>query len=214
MSTALFELAGFLDRHDVMWSVGAPADINPLLTREHYLGPLTSGGHSLVVVGATAGRVVAGQVWRRPTSRSLPADGTWLELSRWCLTPAAGDNAGSRMHRWAVRLIREHLPAVTTLVSYSDPSHGHDGALYRACNWQWRPTWHRLRPPPTGNGAWVPGEPQAIKDRWVFPLRPDASREAVTRIDDPAAIRHWQATATDAERRWARSHPQLMEVTA
>lgn len=210
---ALFDLAGIQDRHEVLWSVGAPSDINPLLSREHYLGPLVTGGHSLIVVGSTAGRVVAGQVWRRPTSRRLPADGTWLELSRWCLTPDAGNNAGSRMHKWACRLIREHLPAVTTLVSYSDPGHGHDGALYRACNWYWRPTWLRLRPPPGGHGAWVHGEPQAIKDRWVFPLRPDHAREGITYIDDPGAIRHWRQAATPAEVRWASKHPQLREAT-
>lgn len=209
MSLALFDLAGTHDQSNILWSIGSPADINPLLQREHYLGPLTSGGHSLIVIGSTPDRVVAGQVWRRPTSRRLPAGGTWLELSRWCLTPDAGRNSGSRMHKWATRLIRQHMPAVTTLVSYSDPGHGHDGALYRACNWQWRPTWLRLRPPPGGHGAWVPGEPQAIKDRWVFPLRPDPTREAVTYIDDPGAIRHWRQTATPAEVRWARTHPQL-----
>ena len=37
---------------------------------------------------------------------------------------------------------------VSTVVSYSDPSAGHTGSLYRACNWIWAPTWLRLRPPP------------------------------------------------------------------
>lgn len=212
MTAALFELSGHADRHGIVWSVAAPADVNPLLAREHYLGPLTSGGHSLIVSGSNGSATVAAQVWRRPTSRRLPSDGTWLELSRWCLTPEAGDNAGSRMHKWAARLIREHLPKVTTLVSYSDPGHGHDGALYRASNWLWRPTWLRLRPPPGGHGAWVPDEPQGIKDRWIFPLRPDPARESATYIDDPGAIRHWRAHATKQERRWARAHPQLKET--
>ena len=209
MSASLFELADTLDREGVVWSVAAPADVNPLLAREHYLGPLTSGGHSLIIAGSRVGRTVAAQVWRRPTSRALPSDGTWLELSRWCLTPDAGPNAGTRNHRWATRLIKEHLPDVTTLVSYSDPGHGHDGALYRAANWQWRPTWHRLRTPPSGNGSWTPGVMQGVKDRWIFPLRPDDKREAVTFINDPGAIRHWRANATEQQRRWARSHPQL-----
>jgi hypothetical protein len=209
MSAALFELVGFIDRDDVMWSVSGPSEANPLLSRHHYLGPLTAGGHALIVTGSRCGEVVAAQVWRRPTSRRLPADGTWLELSRWCLTPDAGDNAGSRMHRYAVRLIRDNLPRVTTLVSYSDPSQGHTGALYRACNWTWAPTWLRLRPPPGGHGAWQVGVSQSIKDRWVFAVQPDTRRAEVLHIEDAAAIRHWQATATDAERRWARSHPQL-----
>ena len=46
--------------------------------------------------------MVACQVWRWPTARMLPSDGSWLELSRWCLTADAGRNAGSRtgQHRF------------------------------------------------------------------------------------------------------------------
>lgn len=208
----LFELAGHTDSNGVTWQIGAPADITRLLAAEHYLGPLTTGGAELVIVGARGHHVVAAQVWRRPTSRRLPADGTWLELSRWCLTPAAGPNAGSRQHRYAVRILRDHHPHVTTLVSYSDPSAGHTGALYRACNWAWFPTWLRLRPPPGGHGAWTADEPQAVKDRWIFAVRGDPRRPSITYIDDPAAIRHWRRTAPDHELRWATSHPQLQDA--
>ena len=209
----LFALAGFIDRAGVLWAIGGPSEANPLLSRHHYLGPLTAGGHALIVTGSRSGEVVAAQVWRRPTSRRLPSDASWLELSRWCLTPAAGENAGSRMHRYATRLIRDAMPDVTTLVSYSDPSQGHTGALYRACNWTWAPTWHRLRTPPSGNGMWQPGAVQAVKDRWIYGVRPDVRRVAVLRIEDAAAIRHWRKRATIEELRWARSHPQLREAS-
>jgi hypothetical protein len=203
VTAPLFELFGFLDRQDITWYVGATEEVNPFLASNHYLGPLTAGGANLVVVGRKCGGpVVACQVWRAPTSRNLPADGTWLELSRWCLTSDAGPNAGSRNHKFAVRLIREHWNA-KTLVSYSDPSKGHTGALYRACNWQWAPTWHRLRPPPTGNGSWTPGITQAVKDRWVFHLARHDDARASLYPNDSAAVRHWQKTATDAERSWA-----------
>lgn len=200
MST-LFDPVGFLDRDDVLWRIGEAWEANELLAKYHYLGPLRSGG-KLIVVGSRCGEPVAAMIWKHPTSRRLPAFGTWLELSRWCLTSEAGENAGSRMHRWSTRLIRQHLPSVTTLVSYSDPSHGHTGALYRACNWQWAPTWHRLRTPPTGNGNWGTGT-QAVKDRWVFCLAPDPVRDDVLAVDDAAAVRHWKENASEAERRWA-----------
>ena len=209
MTTALFSLAGFLDRSDILWEVGSEVDADPLLSRHHYLGPIGSGGSELIVIGSRSGVIVAAQVWRRPTARHLPYDGTWLELSRWCLTPAAGEDAGSRQHKYALRLIKARLPEVTTLVSYSDPSHGHTGALYRACNWQWAPTWHRLRTPPTGNGSWTTGVPQAVKDRWIFPVSPDPHRAAVLHIEDEAAIRFWRQNATDNELRWARMNEQL-----
>lgn len=202
-------LVGFLDRFDVTWRAGSLSEANYLLAKAHYLGPITAGGARFVVVGTACAVPVAVQVWRLPTSRRLPNDGSWLELSRWCLTPEAGDNAGSRMHRFATRLIRSDCPDVTTFVSYSDPSRGHTGALYRACNWRWAPTWLRLRPPPGGNGSWASGRPQAVKDRWVFQVRPDVAREDVLRIDDLGAIRHWRDCSSPSERRWAAGHPQL-----
>lgn len=131
-------------------------------------------------VGVIDGTCVAAQVWRWPTARQLPSDGTWLELSRWCLTPEGGKNLGSRQHGRFVRWLRAHDPAVTTLVSYSDPSVGHTGALYRACNWIWAPTHHRLRLElgdggySSKHGAWSQhDEAEEVKDRWVFPVRHD-----------------------------------------
>lgn len=188
---------------EIVWAVATLSEVNPLLTAAHYLGPIRSGGAQLVVAGKTsAGEVVACQVWRRPTSRRLPKDGTWLELSRWCLTDAAGPNAGSRNHRHAVRALRPL--GVTTVVSYSDPSAGHTGALYRACNWLWAPTWLRLRPPPTGNGNWGSDKKQAVKDRWVFHVtRCDARREKALEIDDAGAIRALLRRGDPSELSWA-----------
>ncbi len=120
-----------------------------------------------------------------PTSRHLPTD--WLELSRWCLT--GGPNAGSRQWSLVARWLRENRADVTTVVSYSDPSVGHTGALYKACNWIWAPTWHRLRTPPTGGGSWDGVTQQAAKDRWVYPLRPDSRRASVLAVNDPALMR-------------------------
>lgn len=177
------------------WVIASLADVNPLLLREHYLGPRKSGG-CVVVAGIVDDEVAGAMVWRRPTSRRLPSDGSWLELTRWCLTPALGPDAGSRCHAAVVKLLRSDLPAVTTLVSYSDPSVGHTGALYRACNWLWAPTWHRLRTPPTGNGSWQDGQPQAVKDRWVFPVRRDPALADIVTVNDPGAIRRWLTTAT------------------
>ncbi len=158
---------------EVVFGLGSLAEANGLLVGRHYLGPLPgAGGARLIVLGRLGTRVVGCMIWRHPSARYLPNDGSWLELSRWCLTADCGPNAGSRMHKAAVRLIREQLPEVTTLVSYSDPSVGHTGALYKACNWAWEPTWHRLSPPPTGAGDWGTGK-QEPKDRWVFRVRKD-----------------------------------------
>lgn len=168
-------------------------EANHLLRDTHYLGATHRGTYAFGQ--HDAGALVACQIWNgNPSARHLPQDGTWLELARWCLTPAAGLNAGSRMHKWVRRWLLANVPDATTLVSYSDPSQGHTGALYRACNWTWAPTWHRLRPPPSGNGSWTSGVTQSVKDRWVFALRSDAGRAEVLRIKDSAiakAVAGW-----------------------
>ncbi len=152
---------------------------NRVLRRHHYLGPIYRGKAYIDEAGV--------MVFANPTSRRLPQD-TWLELSRWCLL--SGRNAGSQQWRRARRWIREKFPYVTTVVSYSDPSVGHTGALYKACNWQWAPTWHRLRPPPTGNGQWGAGRcRQSVKDRWVFELMRDDARAELLRVKDESILR-------------------------
>jgi hypothetical protein len=161
-----------------------------LLNAKHYLGAARRGFAWHDDFGA--------MVFANPSSRRLPHK-TWLELIRWCIT--GGPNAGSQ--QWAAfsRYALAKLPHVTTVVSYSDPSQGHTGALYRACNWLWAPTWHRLRPPPTGNGEWVDGTIQSVKDRWIYPLRPDPERETILAVDD-SGLRKRYPWASYTEPRW------------
>ena len=140
------------------------------LDANHYLGATSRGfgwsdGWGCLVLAA-------------PTSRHLP--GEWLELSRWCLN--GQPNGGSRQWSIVSRWLRRHHSA-TTVISYSDPSAGHTGSLYRACNWLWAPTWHRIVPPPSGLGSWDGITKQGVKDRWVFPLRKDPKRLEILRTD-------------------------------
>lgn len=138
-----------------------------------------------------------------PTSRRLPAH--WLELTRWCLEPGR-PNSGSRQWAAVRRVLLAEYPDVTTVVSYSDPSVGHTGALYRAAGWLWAPTWHRLRPPPSGQGRWTDdGAQQAVKDRWVDPLSPDTDRLSVLTPKDPGLRRRypWAAYTEPTQRRGA-----------
>lgn len=152
-------------------------EANALLGAEHYLGPIGNCKHAFG--GWVDDVLVACCTLRQPTARYLPTD--WLELNRWCLTPEAGENAGSRMWGYVQRWLRKHTEA-TTVVSYSDPSVGHTGTLYKASGWRWAPTWHRLSPPPTGNGSWGGDKAQSVKDRWVFELRDDPRRAAILEV--------------------------------
>lgn len=164
-------------------------EANTLLSKYHYLGPMRSGG-KLIYGCWRSGVPVGAQVFKGPTARLLPRDGV-LELSRWVLTPMMGKNGGSRMHARSVAHIKAHMPEVMCLVSYSDPSNGHRGELYRACNWLWAPTWHRLRPPPSGLGSWDGVVKQSVKDRWVFPLVKKLPFRDAFAAKDSAAVRRY-----------------------
>ncbi len=149
-----------------------------LLDAEHYLG--SKGARSRLLV-ELPGAVLT---FSGPSSRRLPTD--WLELSRWCIV----EGIGSQIWRAALPAVRAAFPLATTVVSYSDPSVGHDGALYRASGWIWAPTWHVLRPPPTGAGI-RGGKRQAAKHRWIYPLAPDETRSLFLTVNDAALIRRF-----------------------
>lgn len=152
--------------------------VGDFLDVHHYLGRTRRG---IAWSDDTGVIVLAG-----PTSRHLPVD--WLELSRWCIV-SREPNAGSRQWAAVRRWVMTNRPEVSTVVSYSDPAAGHTGALYRACNWLWAPTWQRLRPPPSGGGSWDGVTRQEPKDRWVDPLRPDRRRPGVLAVKDDALVR-------------------------
>lgn len=168
-----------------------------VLADRHYLGP----SHRAVFTYQDDYGVM---VFAAPTSRRLPVD--WFELVRWCLSGDA--NAGSQQWRAVGRILRRDYPLVTTVVSYSDPSVGHTGALYRACNWLWAPTWQRLKPPPSGNGKWKDGRAEGVKDRWIGVLRPDLRRANVLAVHDTKAQRE-MPWAEYREPKWKRGVPQL-----
>ena len=166
-------------------------NVAPLLDERHYLGRTSRGQAWADEYGVI--------VFAAPTARRVPGD--WLEITRWCIT-SNEPNAGSRQFKALRRWLMDNTTA-STLVSYSDPSVGHTGALYRACGWLWAPTWHRLRPPPTGNGTWSKGR-QAVKDRWVYPLRRCSERELALTVKDAALIRR-MPWASYREPSWRKS---------
>jgi hypothetical protein len=151
------------------------ASVAEFLRANHYLGAVGRGFAYEDEFGIA--------VFANPSSRYLPQQ-RWLELIRWCLVGVP--NGGSQQWKRIVRWLKVEHPEVTTVVSYSDPSQGHTGALYKASNWRWAPTWHRLRPPPTGNGSWDGDHQQSVKDRWVYVLQSDPDREEILRVKDDA----------------------------
>jgi len=155
----------------------SPSFISSILNHNHYLGEINRGRAGFDSFGVL--------VLSSPTARHLPT--SWLELSRWCLYGV--NNGGSQQWKRVKESLRNELTDCTTVVSYSDPLAGHSGALYRASGWLWAPTWHRIQPPPSGNGSWTKGVRQSVKDRWVYPLTPDPEREEVLLIKDQSLLK-------------------------
>lgn len=172
------------------------ARVAAYLRENHYLGPAGAQGWAWEDEFGV-------MVFSNPRSRHLPQR-TWLELVRWCLRGEPND--GSRQWAAFLRWARNNIRHLTTFISYSDPAQGHTGALYRACGWLWAPTWTRLRPPPSGNGDWGTGQ-QSVKDRWVFPLRPDPRRSEVLSLSSDPGLRAAFPWAEYSEPRWKRGHP-------
>lgn len=166
-----------------------------ILDANHYLG--NRGARAKLVYTDACGVIVFSGV----SSRRLPAH--WLELSRWCITAGLGSQQWRACLRWFV----PQAPNVTTIVSYSDPSVSHDGALYRACNWVWAPTWHCLREPPTGSGT-RGGKTQRAKHRWVYLLREDSEREERLTLRDESLNRRYPWVGY-TEPAWRRGKPVL-----
>lgn len=152
-------------------------DVNPLLASEHYLGPVR--GARVCFAGWRDDVMVQCQAYRQPTGRMVPQD--WFELSRWCLGAASEDNDGSRMMGIVRRKFRRLFPNLRTIVSYSDPSKGHTGALYKASGWVYSPTHHGERFDrdgigyPSGHGSWDGITVQSPKHRWLYFLKSEAA---------------------------------------
>jgi hypothetical protein len=79
------------------------------------------------------------------------------------------------MMRWVASQLR-HRGELTTLVSYSDPVHGHGGALYKASGWVRSDTHIGRRFDrdgigyPSGNGSWNGLAMSTPKHRWLYHL--------------------------------------------
>jgi len=165
-----------------------------VLAAEHYLG--ASGARPREIYQDDHGVIV----FAACSSRRLPSG--WLELSRWCLRDRRGSEQWAKAARWIAA-----RSETSTIVSYSDPSVGHDGALYRAANWVWAPTWHVLREPPTGAGI-RGGKRQRAKHRWVYLIRPDSGRHDVLRLRDESLERRYPWVGYQ-EPRWKHGRARL-----
>lgn len=115
--------------------VAHPREIGWMIHR-HYLGKWPGVSTALFALcrdGVPVGCVVFAEP-PRETERRYGCK-TW-ELARLWVDDSEPRNTESWFLARVVALVRRLCPTVRCLVSYADPSVGHQGTIYRAANWQ------------------------------------------------------------------------------
>ena len=109
--------------------------VNALVAEWHSVLPNGLPGFRAAFVAEDANyNPVAVAVWGHPLARAEDQEGT-LELARLAHGPRSPRNTGSWMLARMRGVLRQEFPDVARLISYQDCD-AHDGALYRADNWQ------------------------------------------------------------------------------
>ena len=105
------------------------------MIKQHYIGKWP--GVCVLVLAMTRDDVALGViVFALPPRETTKRYGgeTW-ELARLWMNDSVPQNGETYFISKAIKYIRHNFPAVKVLVSYADPSAGHEGVIYRAANW-------------------------------------------------------------------------------
>lgn len=177
---------------------GTIAECAPFF-KSHYLGR-RPGVVPLVLVIEVASRPVGMVCFGIPPRETDRRYGrrTW-ELARLWIADDVPTNAETWAIAAAIRYVRKNHPEVGMLVSYADPSFGHQGTIYKASNWRadGRTDGERKSPrcdylsvtvdmfgervKKCSRRAHADGEirkvPRSSKFRFVYPLSPESEKE-------------------------------------
>lgn len=106
--------------------------LKSFVLREHYLHSLPracSEYYALIVDNKLRGVAIFGT----PTSKKY--NGVALELKRFCLSKGAPKNTCSWFMSKCIGLLTKK--GIKKIITYADPSVGHEGGMYRACNYKY-----------------------------------------------------------------------------
>jgi hypothetical protein len=105
------------------------------MVEAHYLGKwpgVTVLRLAMILDGEPVGMILYA-LPPRETSKRYRGE-TW-ELARLWIDDSVPTNAETWLIAQSVKWIKRNRPEVECLVSYSDPSRGHAGTIYKAANW-------------------------------------------------------------------------------
>ena len=108
-------------------------DVDAMI-RRHYIGKWP-GVCMLILALCAHGQPLGVIVFALPPRETaVRYGGTTWELARLWIDDSVPSNAETFVIGKSLRYIKRHHPNVLAVVSYSDPSAGHQGTIYRAAN--------------------------------------------------------------------------------
>ncbi len=109
-------------------------DVNEFV-RRHYLGKRP--GVTVLAMMMMEDAFACGMITYSlpPSQTSVRYGGVTWEMSRLFIEDRIPANGETWLIAQSVRYIRKNCPTVRMLVTYADPSVGHQGVIYRAANW-------------------------------------------------------------------------------
>jgi hypothetical protein len=103
------------------------------VAENHYLQSAPPG-YAFVLEFYDGTKMIGSHIWGRPQAKTYDADKV-LQLYRVYFVDETAHCVESQGLSMARKYIRTWLPGIKLVLSYSDPSVGHQGTIYEADNW-------------------------------------------------------------------------------
>jgi hypothetical protein len=117
------------------------SDVRNFIEKYHYShdvnGVKVSYCFAIKAFGDLVGGVIYGAMSTTAWKKFADSEKEVLELRRLALLDEVGKNSESRVVGWTLRWLRKNALGVKIVVSYADPTHGHQGTIYRASNFRY-----------------------------------------------------------------------------
>jgi len=103
-----------------------------LIRYEHYLGTIPT--NSIILISRVQNIITGIACFGKGSNKNIKNN--CLELTRLCIPYYVIRHFGSLFLRLCYKYIKENYPQIKTLISYVDPSVGHNGGIYRMAGWE------------------------------------------------------------------------------
>ncbi len=127
----LFDNDGQINPYNSIVSKCAKKDVSNIVRYEHYLGTIFF--HSFILVAKIQNIITGIAVFGKGLNKRLSND--TIELTRLCIPNYVIKPFGCHFLNLCHEYIKENYPNIKELISFADPSVGHNGGIYRMAGW-------------------------------------------------------------------------------